>query len=147
MPTSPPPTPSMYNWLSPSPPIAGRQDVATSSVPASHRPSSTPYTPTSFSSALRTGNQNVHLAPLSTLAAGGRGNRFQVSGLTKPFSSHTHVSTYNTADTVDQAPRDQRIGKPRQTTPHLHIGSEPYTSPPRLVLAIHGPCYGHPRFR
>ena len=28
---------------------------------------------------------------------------FKFQGFTKPFSSHTRVSTYNTADTVDQA--------------------------------------------
>ena len=86
-----------------------------------------------FSSALRTGNQNVHLGTafhLAKLAGVEIGFKFQ--GFTKPFSSHTRVSTYNTADTVDQAHETSDRETEANDAP-LHIGSEPYTSLPRLV--------------
>ena len=86
-----------------------------------------------FSSALRTGNQNVHLGTafhLAKLAGVEIGFKFQ--GFTKPFSSHTRVSTYNIADTVDQAHETSDRETEANDAP-LHIGSEPYTSLPRLV--------------
>ena len=42
---------------------------------------------------------------------------FKFQGFTKPFSSHTRVSTYNTADTVDQA-HETSDRETEQTTPH-----------------------------
>lgn len=57
---------------------------------------------------------------------------FKFQGFTKPFSSHTRVSTYNTADTVDQAHETSDRETEANDAP-LHIGSEPYTSLPRLV--------------
>ena len=86
-----------------------------------------------FSSALRTGNQNVHLGTafhLAKLAGVEIGFKFQ--GFTKPFSSHTRVSTDNIADTVDQAHETSDRETEANDAP-LHIGSEPYTSLPRLV--------------
>ena len=97
-----------------------------------------------FSSALRTGNQNVHLGTafhLAKLAGVEIGFKFQ--GFTKPFSSHTRVSTYNTADTVDQA---HETSDQRRPTPHrqraLHL---PATAGTRLSMAL--VATGHPRFR
>ena len=96
-----------------------------------------------FSSALRTGNQNVHLGTafhLAKLAGVEIGFKFQ--GFTKPFSSHTRVSTYNTADT-EIKPTRPAIGKPRQTTPHSTSAAS--LTPPchGWYPAIHGPrCYG-----
>ena len=94
-----------------------------------------------FSSALRTGNQNVHLGTafhLAKLAGVEIGFKFQ--GFTKPFSSHTRVSTYNIADTVDQAHETSDRETEANDAP-LHIGSEPPCH--GWYPAIHGPrCYG-----
>ena len=73
-----------------------------------------------FSSALR-------MAKLAGVEIG-----FKFQGFTKPFSSHTRVSTYNIADTVDQAHETSDRETEANDAP-LHIGSEPYTSLPRLV--------------
>ena len=87
-----------------------------------------------FSSALRTGNQNVHLGTafhLAKLAGVEIGFKFQ--GFTKPFSSHTRVQ------------RSGNRGK-RRPTPHrqraLHL---PATAGTRLSMAL--VATGHPRFR
>ena len=101
-----------------------------------------------FSSALRTGNQNVHLGTafhLAKLAGVEIGFKFQ--GFTKPFSSHTRVSTYNTADTVDQAHETSDRETEANDAP-LHIAvslTPPCTAGTRLSMAL--VATGHPRFR
>ena len=132
MPTSPPLTPSMFNWLSPSPPIAGRQDVATHALRAIARVQR-PTRQQAFLQCLAHRKPECpsgHRFPLRLLAGVEIGFKFQ--GFTKPFSSHTRVSTYNIADTVDQAHETSDRETEANDAP-LHIGSEPYTSLPRLV--------------